>query len=72
MTYKKTLRHPRANEGAQLPFQEKIKAHETVGHTIVYIDESGFAHNVPRAHGYAHMEQRYYGVLDWHAKERTK
>ncbi|MDV6344239.1 IS630 family transposase [Nitrosomonas sp. Is37] len=68
---KKTLRHPGANEGARLSFQEKIKAHETVGRTIVYIDESGFAHDMPRMHGYPPLGQRCYGVRDWHAKERT-
>jgi len=38
---------------------------------IVYIDESGFAHDMPRTHGYAPVGQRCYGTQDWHAKGRT-
>jgi transposase len=71
VTYKKALRHPRASESARLSFQETIRAYETVGRTIVYIDESGFAHDMPPMHGYAPMGQRCYGVRDWHAKGRT-
>jgi hypothetical protein len=38
---------------------------------IVYIDESGFAHDMPRTHGYAARGQRCMGLQDWHAKGRT-
>ena len=38
---------------------------------IIYIDESGFAHDMPRTHGYAPIGQRCYGTQDWHAKGRT-
>ncbi len=37
----------------------------------VYIDESGFAHDSPRAHGYSTRGQRCYGKHDWGAKGRT-
>lgn len=39
--------------------------------TIVYIDESGFAHDMPRTHGYSLKGQRCYGTHDWGAKGRT-
>ena len=35
------------------------------------IDESGFAHDMPRTHGYAPRGQRCYGLRDWHARGRT-
>ncbi len=37
----------------------------------MYIDESGFAHDMPRTHGYAPVGQRCHGVRDWHARGRT-
>ncbi len=41
------------------------------GRIIVYIDESGFAHDMPRTHGYSTKGERCYGEQDWHAKGRT-
>jgi transposase len=38
---------------------------------LVYIDESGFAHDMPRTHGYSDRGKRCYGVHDWGAKGRT-
>jgi transposase len=38
---------------------------------LVYIDESGFAHDMPRLHGYSVKGQRCYGKHDWGAKGRT-
>lgn len=38
---------------------------------IVYLDESGFAHDMPRTHGYALKGQRCYGSQDWGARGRT-
>jgi hypothetical protein len=37
----------------------------------VYIDESGFAHDMPRKSGYAPVGERCVGKHDWHAKGRT-
>lgn len=71
VSYKKTLPHPKANDDARRIFQEKIEAYEKEGRVIVYIDESGFAHDMPRTHGYAPKGQRCYGVRAWHAKGRT-
>ena len=45
--------------------------YEHQGRPIVYIDESGFAHDMPRTHGYAAIGERCYGVCDWHARGRT-
>lgn len=41
------------------------------GTPLVYIDESGFAHDMPRLYGYALRGQRCYGKHDWGAKGRT-
>ena len=34
------------------------------------MDESGFAQDMPRTHGYSPRGERCYGVHDWHAKGR--
>lgn len=38
---------------------------------LIYIDESGFAHDMPRTHGYALKGQRCWGIHNWGAKGRT-
>ncbi len=35
------------------------------------MDESGFAKDMPRTHGYTVKGQRCYGIKDWHARGRT-
>jgi len=40
------------------------------GRPIVYLDESGFARDRPRTHGYSCRGKRCYGVHDWHSKGR--
>jgi len=35
------------------------------------LDESGFAHDMPRTHGYAPKGKRCFGTHDWGAKGRT-
>lgn len=37
----------------------------------MYIDESGFAKDMPRTHGYAPKGERCHGLWDWHARGRT-
>ena len=37
---------------------------------IVYLDESGFAVDAPRTHGYSEKGKRCYGTKDWHARGR--
>jgi hypothetical protein len=61
---KKTLRHPKANDDARHIFQNKIQAYEQAGRVIVYLDESGFAHDMPRKHGYASRGRRCFGTQD--------
>jgi transposase len=51
-------------------FCKKIKGYEEAGRPIVYIDESGFAHDMPRRYGYAPIGQRCFGLHNWHEKGR--
>lgn len=64
------MRHPKADADAQHTFREKIKDYKQEGRAIVYIDESGFAQDMPRRHGYAPKGQRCVGTHDWHARGR--
>jgi len=41
-----------------------------MGRTIVYLDESGFALDMPRTYGYSEIGKRCFGEQDWHAKGR--
>ncbi|SDX22353.1 DDE superfamily endonuclease [Nitrosomonas communis] len=52
-------------------YQQKVEGYKREGHVIVYLDESGFAHDIPRTHGYAPVGERAHGVKDWHAGGRT-
>jgi transposase len=64
------LHHPQANEQARITFQEMIKRHKAAGKPIVYIDESGFAVDMPRTHGYSQKGQRCIGINNWQARGR--
>jgi transposase len=44
--------------------------HRLQGKAIVYLDESGFAVDSPRTHGYIQRGKRCYAQKDWHAKGR--
>lgn len=50
---------------------QKIAKYKDLGIPIVYIDESGFTHDMPRTHGYAKIGKRCFGTHDWGAKGRT-
>ena len=65
------MRHPRTEAAAQQAFHGKIEGYELDGRSIVYIDGSGFAHDMPRTHGYAPKGQRCIGEHDWNAKGRV-
>ena len=52
-------------------FCHKIAQHKANNRQIVYLDESGFAHDMPRTHGYAAKGKRCYGTHDWGAEGRT-
>ncbi|EIJ42067.1 hypothetical protein BegalDRAFT_1165 [Beggiatoa alba B18LD] len=45
--------------------------YQQVNKPIVFIDESGFAHNMPRRHGYAPIGKLCWGSHRWNAKGRT-
>ena len=47
-----------------------MNAYASEGRTMVYLDESGFAQDRPRTHGYSYRGKRCQGVQDWHAKGR--
>lgn len=49
---------------------EKIKRYQQEGKQLFYLDESGFAKDMPRTHGYCFCGMRCYGKQDWHAKGR--
>lgn len=49
----------------------RIAKHEAAGKSIVYIDESGFASDMPRQYGYSLRGSRCYGACDWGAKGRV-
>ena len=70
--YKKTtLQHPKANAAARSAFCQTIKRYKQSGHSLMYLDESGFAHDMPRTYGYAPKGERCFGRHDWGAKGRT-
>lgn len=52
-------------------FCQEVKELKKQGKTMVYIDESGFAHDMPRTHGYSLKGKRCYGKHDWGSKGRT-
>lgn len=41
-------------------FPKKIAAYQEDGRLLIYFDESGFAHNMPRIHGYSLKGTRCY------------
>lgn len=56
----------------RIRFQTRIQWYEKIEtRPIVYLDESGFALDAPRTHGYAYDGCRCYGQKDWHAKGRV-
>ena len=68
---KKSLTHPKASDDARQAFQKKIIEYHNIGKPVVYIDESGFAADMPRTHGYSRRGERCPGKQDWHARGRT-
>ena len=69
VTYKKNAHASKDVRGRV--FQTIIKMYGHQGRPLVYIDESGFAHDMPRTHGYAPTGQRCDGLCDWQARGRT-
>lgn len=52
-------------------FCHKIEQYEQEGRPLAWLDESGFAHDMPRTDGYSMKGERCYGSHDWGAKGRT-
>ena len=71
VSYKKTRQHPKANEKARIKCKEKTAAYEAEGKVIIYINESGFTHEMPRTHSYSGKGERCYGAHNWNTKGRT-
>jgi transposase len=69
---KKNLSPPQADIVARCAFKEKITAYQEAHQPSVYIDESGFARDMPRPNGYAPVGERGLGQPNWHAKGRLK
>jgi len=68
---KKTLFHPKADELSRLTFQQKLFQYEFIDkRPIVYLDESGFAVDMPRERGYSPKGKKCYASKDWHARGR--
>jgi len=68
---KKTLNHPKACADKRQSFQKRIEPYQQAEKPLVFIDESGFAHDMPHTHGYSKQGNRCYGIHDWGAKGRT-
>ncbi len=66
----KASRHPQADAERRCAFRRKITAHETAGRPIVYLDESGFATDMPRPHGSAPRGTRCLGGQNRNARGR--
>ena len=68
---KKTLLHPKADESLREEFRLAITLAKKAEKPLVYLDESGFAVDMPRTHGYSLKGMRCYGEQDWHARGRV-
>ena len=71
VTDKKTRSPPKASKDGRRAFCARIKAHEAASRAIVSIDESGFANDMPRPHGYAAKGKRCPGSHAWEARSRS-
>lgn len=60
-----------AKEEERQEFNKKIENDKSEGRIIIPIDESGFADNMPRTHGYAPKGIRCYDIQDWRPGKRT-
>jgi hypothetical protein len=63
--------HPKADAEKRTLFNHKTNDYRANGTDIVYLDESGFAHDMSPTHGYAPIGERCYGTHDWGAYGRT-
>ncbi len=68
---KKTWAHPKASIHKRIEFQQKLAGFKAEGRPIVYVDESGFAVDMPRRYGYAAKGTRCMGVWNWYERGRV-
>ena len=68
---KKTLNHPKANPQKRSEFCQTIETFKKEERPLVFLDESGFAHDMPRTHGYSPKGNRCFGTHNWGSKGRT-
>ena len=52
-------------------FCRRLREFKKLGRPLIFLDESGFSHDMPRTHGYALKGVRCFGIQDWGAKGRT-
>lgn len=64
VTYKKTLSHPKADPEKRNTFCQKINEFKELNRPLFYLDESGFAHDMPRTHGYSLKGKKCFGTHD--------
>jgi len=67
----KNLKHLKADPEKRSVFCQKLKKLKAKSFCPVFLDESGFFHDMPRTHGYSFRGQKCYGQQDWGAKGRT-
>ena len=70
VSYKKNFQHPKASEEERMLFKNKIEKYELENRVLSYIDENGFAFDIPRRYGYSKVGDRCYGSYNWNAKGR--
>ena len=71
LTFEQTSEHfGKASATKRAAFVSRIEAYEAQGKEVIYLDESGFAQDMPRNYGYSDIGTRCYGTQDWHAKGR--
>ena len=63
--------HPKADSEKRSNFCQKLEQYRKEGRSLVWLDESGFAHDMPRIYGYAPQGERCYGIHDWSSRGRT-
>jgi transposase len=67
---KKTWEHAKASIQKRDEFTEKVNQLKAEGRPLVYVDESGFAVDMPRRYGYAPKGSRCLGIWNWHERGR--
>ena len=53
-----------------MEFISTVTRYRIQGLHVIYLDESGFAVDSPRTHGYSERGERSYAEKDWHARGR--